>query len=75
MAIYAGNGGYLDKVPVLQVPRFQEELRETLRADGSVYSAIRESGALGDEVVEKLDAALKSFAEGFNIEEEKGLAG
>jgi F-type H+-transporting ATPase subunit alpha len=75
VAIYAGNGGYLDQVPVGQVPRFQQELRETLRAEGSVYSAIRESGDLGDEVVAQLDAALKNFVEGFNIEEEKGLAG
>jgi F-type H+-transporting ATPase subunit alpha len=75
VAIYAGNNGYLDKVPVPQVPRFQEELRETLRADGSIYPAIQESGALGDELVEKLDTALKSFVEGFNVEEEKGLAG
>ena len=43
VAIYAGNNGYLDKVPVGQVPRFQEELRETLRAEGSVYEAIRET--------------------------------
>ena len=75
VAIYAGNGGYLDQVPVGQVPRFQEELRETLRAEGSVYAAIRESGDLGDDTVAKLDAALKSFVEGFNVEEEKGLAG
>jgi F-type H+-transporting ATPase subunit alpha len=75
VAIYAGNNGYLDQVPVGQVPRFQQELRETLRAEGSVYSAIRESGDLGDEIVAQLDAALKSFVEGFNIEEEKGLAG
>ena len=34
VAIYAGNNGYLDKVPVGQVPRFQEELRETLRSGG-----------------------------------------
>src|SRR6476619_2962634 len=75
VAIYAGNNGYLDKVPVGQVPRFQEELRETLRTDGSIYPAIRESGDLGDDTVAKLDAALKSFVEGFNVEEEKGLAG
>ena len=43
VAIYAGNNGYLDEVPVGQVPRFQEELRETLRAEGAVYAAIRES--------------------------------
>jgi F-type H+/Na+-transporting ATPase subunit alpha len=75
VAIYAGNGGYLDKVPVGQVPRFQEEFRETLRADGGVYAAIRETGDLGDETVEKLDAALKSFVDGFNVIEEKGLTG
>src|SRR5215510_1921195 len=73
VAIYAGINGHLDTVPAAQVPRFQEELRETLRAEGSIYASIRDSGALGDEVVEKLDAALKSFVEGFNVEEEKGL--
>ena len=43
VAIYAGIHGWLDKVPVPQVPRFQEELRETLRADDTIYKAIRES--------------------------------
>ncbi len=33
VAIYAGNNGYLDEVPVGQVSRFQEELRETLRSE------------------------------------------
>ena len=46
-----------------------------LRAGSGVYEAIRESKDLGDEVVAKLDEALKSFVEGFNIEEERGLAG
>src|SRR5207244_7247739 len=32
VAIYAGVNGYLDSVPVPQIPRFQEELRERLRA-------------------------------------------
>ena len=75
VAIYAGNNGYLDKVPVGQVPRFQEELRETLRAGGGVYEEIRETKDLGDETVAKLDAALKKFVEGFSILEEKGIAG
>jgi F-type H+-transporting ATPase subunit alpha len=75
VAIYAGIHGWLDKVPVGQVPRFQEELRETLRAEGSVYQAIRESGDLGDDTIEKLDAALQKFVDGFNIEEERGLVG
>jgi F-type H+-transporting ATPase subunit alpha len=75
VAIYAGNNGYLDKVPVGQVPRFQEELRETLRTDGGLYDEIRETKDLGDETVAKLDAALARFVEGFSILEEKGIAG
>ena len=67
VAIYAGNNGYLDKVPVGQVPRFQEELRETLRSGSGIYEAIRETKDLGDETVAKLDEALKKFVEGFNI--------
>ena len=49
VAIYAGIHGHLDGVPVGQVPRFQEELRETLRAEGSVYASIRDSGDIADE--------------------------
>jgi F-type H+-transporting ATPase subunit alpha len=75
VAIYAGNNGYLDKVPVGQVPRFQEELRETLRSGGGIYEEIRETKDLGDETVAKLDAALAKFADSFSIVEEKGLAG
>jgi F-type H+-transporting ATPase subunit alpha len=75
VAIYAGIHGWLDRVPVGQVPRFQEELRETLRAEGSIYGAIRESGDLSDETAGSLDEALRKFQEGFNIEEERGLVG
>ncbi len=75
VAIYAGINGALDRVPVGQVPRYQEELRETLRADGSIYQAIRESNDLSDETTAKLDEALAKFNEAFNIEEETGLVG
>jgi F-type H+-transporting ATPase subunit alpha len=75
VAIFAGIHGYLDGVPVSQVPRFQSQLRETLRADGTVYPAIRESNDLSDETVATLNEALKKFREGFAVEEEKGLAG
>ncbi|TML47167.1 MAG: F0F1 ATP synthase subunit alpha [Actinobacteria bacterium] len=74
-AIYAGTQGWLDKIPVGQVPRFHEELREHLRADGDVLPSIRESGDLSDETEEKLKAELERFLHGFNVEEEKGLAG
>ena len=74
-AIYAGAQGYLDTVPVPQVPRFHDELREHLRTEGSILKAIRESNDLDDDTTAKLDAELEKFVNGFNVEEEKGLAG
>jgi F-type H+-transporting ATPase subunit alpha len=74
-AIYAGAHGYLDTIPVGQVPRFHEELREHLRTDASILLSIRETGDLSDEVEAKLQAELERSVHGFSIEEEKGLAG
>ncbi|HEY5873373.1 MAG TPA: F0F1 ATP synthase subunit alpha, partial [Gaiellaceae bacterium] len=75
VAIYAGINGALDRVPVGQVPRFQEELRETLRSESSIYSAIRDTNDLSDETTAKLDEALTKFKESFNVHEETGLVG
>ncbi len=74
VAIYAGINGYLDKIPVPQVPRFQDELRESLRTDGSTYKSIRESGELTDEVEEALKKELDHFLQVFSVEETTGLA-
>ena len=52
VALYAGVNGYLDDIPTEDVSRFQDELREHLRADGTVYTTIRESGDLSDETAE-----------------------
>jgi F-type H+-transporting ATPase subunit alpha len=73
VAIYAGIHGHLDGIPVPQVPRFQQELREFLRAEGTVYETIRSSGDLSDETTEQLEAQLEKFKHGFNVEEERGL--
>src|SRR6058998_904048 len=58
VALFAGNEGYLDKIPVPQVPRFQDELREHLRAEESVFKTIRETGDLDGETEKKLRAEL-----------------
>src|SRR5438046_4110935 len=41
VALYAGINGYLDDVPVAQIPRFHDELREHVRAEGSILQEIR----------------------------------
>ena len=75
VAIYAGIHGHLDSIPVGQVPRFQQELRDTLRAGGKVYEAIVASNDLSDETVALLDGELKKFVGSFAVAEEKGIAG
>ena len=56
-----------------QVPRFQDELREHLRAQESIYKTIRESGDLDEETEKQLRAELDKFANTFNVEEEEAL--
>jgi F-type H+-transporting ATPase subunit alpha len=72
-ALYAGVNGFLDDIPVAQVPRFQDELREQLRTEGSVLKEIRETGDLPDELAEKLEQEIGKFKQMFNVEEEQSL--
>jgi F-type H+/Na+-transporting ATPase subunit alpha len=73
VALFAGNEGYLDKIPVSQVPRFQEELREHLRAESTVNKTIRETGDLDEVTEKKLREELDKFLNTFNVEEEEAL--
>jgi F-type H+-transporting ATPase subunit alpha len=75
VAIYAGINGFLDSIPVGQVPRFHDELREHLRTEESILAEIRSTGDLSDETAEKLRAELERFVHGFDVGEEKGLTG
>src|SRR6478752_4978491 len=71
--LYAGVNGFLDDIPVTDVPRFAEELVEHLRADGTVLNEIRETGDLPDELAAKLDAELKNVLQSFHVEETDSL--
>ncbi len=73
VAIYAGIHGFLDSVPPSQVPRFQEEMREQLRSEGTILKEIRETNDLTDELAARLDVELRRFEQVFNVEEESGL--
>jgi F-type H+-transporting ATPase subunit alpha len=73
VAIFAGIHGFLDDVPTPQVPRFQEELREHMRSQKSIYESIRESGDLQDE--DALRSEIERFKNTFNVQEEESLVG
>jgi F-type H+-transporting ATPase subunit alpha len=75
VAIFAGINGYLDDVPPGQVPRFQEELREFLRAEETVYAGIRDARDLPDEAQEAARAQIEKFKGSFSVHEERGVAG
>jgi F-type H+-transporting ATPase subunit alpha len=70
VAIWTGVHGLLDDIPAAQVPRFQEELREYLRTEGSIYKEIRETGDLPDEVEERLQAEVEKFKQSFAVHKE-----
>jgi F-type H+/Na+-transporting ATPase subunit alpha len=72
--IWAATNGYLDDVPVDQVPRFNEELRAHLRAEKSILEEIRSSGALNDALTEKLKKAIDEFKEGFEVRDSSSIA-
>ncbi|MHB8643413.1 MAG: F0F1 ATP synthase subunit alpha [Gaiellaceae bacterium] len=68
VALFAGNEGFLDTIPVPQVARFQGELVEHLRGEGSIYKAIRDTGDLSDETAAKLRTEIEKFKQTFAVE-------
>jgi F-type H+-transporting ATPase subunit alpha len=69
-AVYAGVNGHLDPIPVEDVPRYLQELRDHLKAEKSILAEIRESKELSDELGEKLDTEFQRFAKSFKTSEE-----
>ncbi|MBA3717331.1 MAG: F0F1 ATP synthase subunit alpha [Actinobacteria bacterium] len=74
VALYAGINGYLDDVPVDQISRFQDELREYMKTEKSILGEIRDTGDLPDELAEKLNAAIEKFKDTFSVKEEAPVA-
>ena len=64
-----------EKIPVEDVPRFQEGLRQTLRAEREVYEAIRSTGQLTDEDQAKLRTLVEDFTKGFEVHDHALVAG
>jgi F-type H+-transporting ATPase subunit alpha len=65
--IFAGVNGYLDKLPVASVGKFEQGFLSYLRSEGSaILDAIRTEKAISDDTRGKLTAALDSFAKSFS---------
>jgi F-type H+-transporting ATPase subunit alpha len=65
-AIWAGTRGHLDRVPVADISRFEDEFLQYLRhAPGSPLENVTESGDLSQETEDSLMENLQSFLESF----------
>jgi F-type H+/Na+-transporting ATPase subunit alpha len=73
VALYAGINGYLDEIPTDQVQRFQDELREFMKAEETVLKEIRETGDLSDDLAERLNGQIEKFKGTFAVKEEEPL--
>jgi F-type H+-transporting ATPase subunit alpha len=73
VALYAGINAFLDDVPTPQVQRFQDELREHLLTEATIYEQIKETGELPDELAVKLDAEITKFKNSFSVRDESAL--
>jgi F-type H+-transporting ATPase subunit alpha len=66
VSIYAGVKGYLDKLPVAAVGRFEQTLLTTIKAkNADILSGIREQQALTPDLEAKLKAVLEELAKTF----------
>jgi F-type H+-transporting ATPase subunit alpha len=64
MSLYAGTEGYLDHVPVKQVPRYEEEfLRYVREQRRELWDKLDRDKKLTDEILAELKSALGSFKE------------
>ena len=64
--IFAGVNGYLDKLTVAEVSKFEHGLLAHMRSDGkAVLDAIRKEKALSDDLRDKLKAQIDAFAKNF----------
>jgi F-type H+-transporting ATPase subunit alpha len=66
VSIYAGTRGYLDKLAVNQIGRFEQQLLQTLRASHKeILDGIRKEKALTPDLESKLKAVLESVIKSF----------
>ncbi len=66
VAIYAGVRGYLDRIDVADVGRFEENLLAEVRAKhADLLETIRDEGEISEQSEEKLKGIMEAFAKSF----------
>jgi len=64
LIIYAATTGYLDKIKVEALQRYEQELYAYFdNLHKGLLEELARTGALGDDLLEKIDAAVRTFTE------------
>ncbi len=75
LSIYAGTHGYLDQVPLEEVPAWEEAFLKFIRQERhSIWQEITDSRQLDDKTAEQLDQALAEFQKSYAPQKEKATA-
>ncbi len=69
VVIFAGTRGYLDKLPVAAVGKFERDFLDHMRSSGSdILETIRTEKQLSEDTEKRLTEALETFANGFSAD-------
>ena len=72
MVIFAGNSGFLDKVPRAQVARWEKEFMQFMRSQKpEVRKKIADTKELSDASISELEAAIVAFQQQFSAATEQ----
>ena len=66
-SIWAGTNGYLDDIATDKVLQFEKDWLDYLRNEGSILNEIKEKGAWPDELVARLETAVKDFRKSYDL--------
>jgi F-type H+-transporting ATPase subunit alpha len=75
VSVWAGINGQFDDVPTDDVLRFERELLDHLRRNGSVLQNIRETKQFDDDTAAALTSTIAEFKQSFQTSDGKLLAG
>ncbi len=75
VSVWSGINGQFDDVPTDDVIRFERELLDYLKHNGSVLQNIRESKVFDDDTADALTTNIAEFKKGFQTSDGKLLAG
>jgi len=65
VVIYSGVKGFLDKVQITDINKFEETLLNNLRADKKILEKIRKSAALDDDIEKSITEIIENVVKDF----------